>query len=123
MTVRLDTRPARQDLTSRECAKILSAVVASARMTRARMDLLRELVRLSGKLDAALARRQAELTELVAAERREHPAAYEALVTCAALVGGLLGGLADQSHAQTLEDAVDWVVNQDAIWTGAAEAN
>ncbi len=116
---RLDPRPARGDLTSRECAKILCGVITAAHGTGARMDLLRFLVRLLNSGSASPECAAKEINAALAQERTDNHAAYSQLLVCARLVGGLIGALADQADETAVNDAIDWVVNEDAIWASA----
>jgi len=122
--VNLDTRPARNDLTSRECAKLLCGVIQGAAMTGARMDLLRDLIcALSRSPDLHEVLMRPDLNQALAAEQLRDPRAYRDLVTCAGLIGSLVGALDDQASGGSLDIALDWVLEQDAVWAVVTDTN
>jgi len=126
---KLDERPVRKDLTSRECSRLLCAVIAgaaSAGVTPARLRGLFEILRvlaapapqsiLDGPLDTELWRKTWDEAHLCEALRMQ---------MTSALIGALAGALDEQAAPGALEDAVAWINENDDLWaalpTGPSE--
>jgi hypothetical protein len=108
--VKLDTREARTDLTSRECAKLICAVLGGAVVGGMNLPTVRTALRrmytvvTSGSI---LDREPADLDDLILTEIDRHVI----LMTSA-----LIGGLANMATPRALLDAVSWVLDTDDVW-------
>lgn len=106
--VKLDTHEARTDLTSRECAKLICALLYAGKVhdmneavVRAGLRAWRTAIRHEPLVDDS-----ALHVDLTALDR------YVLL-----MIYALIGGLDLMAAPGALMDAVTWVIETDAVWT------
>jgi len=111
MVTKLDTRPARCDLTSRECAKLLCGIAAGALVHHSV-----EAVRLTlGFTVASILVLDDEAT--MARIRSLHCPKGDVLTEAAAtLWGAAMGAIAEQAAPGALRTAWEWMHDRDDVW-------
>ena len=100
----LDPRPARCDMTSRECCKLLTATL-TAMLVFCPAEQARQLFRISA----------APVIE--SDPPKDWPSDYgPASAPLAALLSALLSALAEQAAPGALRTACDWILEHDDAW-------
>lgn len=106
--VKLDTRPAREDLTSRECAKILGAMIGGfAMLPDANIDTLRQCVRMVADMSAP------ESASVLATPN-------EATIHTFHVMVATLSGLLQMADAADALIALRWWARNDKAWESLA---
>ena len=119
--MKLDTRPARCDLTSRECCKLLSGILGGALDTglpvaavRAVLIILRESSKAaSGDLERT-ATALATFDGMVITDTIQ-------LKLLFSMLGAACGAIIEQAAPDALEDAVDWILERDDDYWSALQ--
>lgn len=117
----LDTRPARGDLTSRECCKLFSAALAGAVATGLPVAVIRTLftiahcaacgVQDSDQFDQVLK------SVLQLNEHELGPADAVRLSCVSVMLSSVLGGIQEQAAPEASETALHWISEQgDPFW-------
>lgn len=120
--MKLDTRPARCDLTSRECCKLLCGVLAGATPLFAQPDTVRRFFRVlyvtaSGDQDGC----RKAVEALSGLELNVHDSV--ALECVSRLFGAVLGAITEQAAPGAMDDAIKWIAERDdSFWADLSAA-
>lgn len=117
---KLDTHPARCDLTSRECCKLLCGIAAGVVGTGVPIEALRRMFGIlhlvaRGGSTALDVDRMAGLIEGLDLNILQMIA-----VRCSmTLLGATMGAIAEQASVGALETALDWINEHEEVWETA----
>jgi hypothetical protein len=109
--IHLDSRAARNDLTSRECAKLICALLGGATVGGMNLPAVRAALRRVYRVATT-----ESILDYEPADPADDVDLAEIDSHVILMTSALIGGLAEMAARGALVDAVSWVLDNDDVW-------